>query len=833
MSGIFTMVITDAGLAAIDAADGPDLALTFTEIAFGTGLYDVRDGSGDALPAAQALTALSSEVERIELTAAAPMAERQVMVIATLPGGAEFDVGEFGIFLDDGTLFCVASRASAAYFTRGASETALQFILSWDAADAAAVNVTTNGDAALALLAINVANLEAALETKLDKAGGTIGGDLIVDGNLTVNGNTTTVNSDELHVGDSIIRLNVDLDGGVAPSLDGGIEINRGSSPDVTFLWNEAVDFWELSARFRVYGDVEVYGRTLNLINASAPEISIKDSTAGHITLLRSTDSASYLIVDPNNIVGDSKFFLSIDGTTALTVLGNGDADFAGNLSSKSMAVSYGDQIETLNQSIGAYDFFCEDVSTDAAGVVGRIEVVNAYDGHWDGSPARHRTDMVFGVSQNSEIIEALRLRYDLTVVLPGKLQAEGGAKIGVQGGVDGTNARGIFLWDVLNSEYGIYCASPGAGKSLGNGTACAPLSGGTAIHVRSRINGSSGSRSFVWENSSEQCLMSLTADTGVLYTLGGFYTSGKLTVNGSAKINLGTGQGSANGLFYVSLSDTGWGNYAASSGALKSLANGTACVSLDGRAGTHIRHRVYNNNLHGFIWENSSEQCLMSLTSDTGILYSLGGFYTSGKLTVNGGSKISVMNKVNGGNGHGIFLWDTDDTTAGIYMAQAGAGRSLAAGMACAALDGGNSIYVRFRAINIANYGWLWENSDEQCLMSLTADTGDLHIKRQAFAQAHRARANRTITGDGAITADDYRLFVKRVVGAPTALTLPVGFSGAEFVIKDALFDARTNNITITGTGGELIDGEENFVINRDGQSITIVFHDGAWYVI
>lgn len=71
-----------------------------------------------------------------------------------------------------------------------------------------------------------------------------VGGNAIITGNLTVNGTTTTVNSNTVNIGDNIIVLNADETG--TPSQDGGIEIERGTSSNVSFLWVEASDHWSL-----------------------------------------------------------------------------------------------------------------------------------------------------------------------------------------------------------------------------------------------------------------------------------------------------------------------------------------------------------------------------------------------------------------------------------------------------------------------------------------------------------------------------------------------------------------------------------------------------------
>src|SRR5210317_1191136 len=83
-----------------------------------------------------------------------------------------------------------------------------------------------------------------------------VGGNTIITGNLTVNGTTTTVNSNEVAIGDSIIVLNSDETG--APSQDGGIEIERGTSANVSFLWDESAGQWSLGGE--TLGDVIIDG---------------------------------------------------------------------------------------------------------------------------------------------------------------------------------------------------------------------------------------------------------------------------------------------------------------------------------------------------------------------------------------------------------------------------------------------------------------------------------------------------------------------------------------------------------------------------------------------
>lgn len=65
-----------------------------------------------------------------------------------------------------------------------------------------------------------------------------------ISGNLSVTGTTTTVNTTELNVGNSKITL---LSGQQTPTTSALIEVDRGSSVDVSIRWNEVDDRWEFT----------------------------------------------------------------------------------------------------------------------------------------------------------------------------------------------------------------------------------------------------------------------------------------------------------------------------------------------------------------------------------------------------------------------------------------------------------------------------------------------------------------------------------------------------------------------------------------------------------
>ena len=73
----------------------------------------------------------------------------------------------------------------------------------------------------------------------------------IAVGDLTVTGTLNAVSSNEVNIGDGIIVLNADETG--TPSQNAGFTIERGTSANVSVLWDEAQDAW-------TFGDETIEG---------------------------------------------------------------------------------------------------------------------------------------------------------------------------------------------------------------------------------------------------------------------------------------------------------------------------------------------------------------------------------------------------------------------------------------------------------------------------------------------------------------------------------------------------------------------------------------------
>ena len=71
-----------------------------------------------------------------------------------------------------------------------------------------------------------------------------------------------------------------------------------------------------------------------------------------------------------------------------------------------------------------------------------------------------------------------------------------------------------------------------------------------------------------------------------------------------------------------------------------------------------------------------------------------------------------------------------------------------------------------------------------------------------------------------------DTRIVVDKTIGSPTSIVAPLASAMAypfPVIIKDGKGDAGTNNITITFTGGQKIDGQSSIVIDNAYGWVTI----------
>ena len=83
-------------------------------------------------------------------------------------------------------------------------------------------------------------------------------GNTVLDGNLTITGTETTVNTETINLADNTIVLNSNATG--TPTENGGIEVERGDLANVDFLWDEGDQQWTLGDKNLATSGKILYG---------------------------------------------------------------------------------------------------------------------------------------------------------------------------------------------------------------------------------------------------------------------------------------------------------------------------------------------------------------------------------------------------------------------------------------------------------------------------------------------------------------------------------------------------------------------------------------------
>lgn len=131
-----------------------------------------------------------------------------------------------------------------------------------------------------------------------------------------------------------------------------------------------------------------------------------------------------------------------------------------------------------------------------------------------------------------------------------------------------------------------------------------------------------------------------------------------------------------------------------------------------------------------------------------------------------------------------------------------------------------------------------LWSGSGDPSGIKFTVDNHTAAIntldQRTAALNTSGLLPVRVVTAAGAITITtaDWAVVVNKTVGAASAVALPAGAAGREFVIKDGKGDAASNNITITPAAGT-IDGAATLVISANYGSATLLYTGTEWAAI
>lgn len=131
---------------------------------------------------------------------------------------------------------------------------------------------------------------------------------IVVAGNLTVKGTVTQVDSTEVNIGDAIIKLNANEVG--VPSLNAGFEIERGTSTNVSLIWDESGDRWDFGASLDVRANAFIGDLDGTAADASkwttARTITLAGDATGSVEIDGSADVTLTATVVASGVAPDS-----------------------------------------------------------------------------------------------------------------------------------------------------------------------------------------------------------------------------------------------------------------------------------------------------------------------------------------------------------------------------------------------------------------------------------------------------------------------------------------------------------------------------------------------
>jgi hypothetical protein len=104
--------------------------------------------------------------------------------------------------------------------------------------------------------------------------GASSGDTIVITGNLTVQGTTTTLNTETVTIEDNIILLNSNV-AGSGNGTDAGIEVERGDDTNVSLFWDESESAWTVSNTEGTYAILQSVGGTTFKVNLNVSESSV------------------------------------------------------------------------------------------------------------------------------------------------------------------------------------------------------------------------------------------------------------------------------------------------------------------------------------------------------------------------------------------------------------------------------------------------------------------------------------------------------------------------------------------------------------------------------
>ena len=322
-------------------------------------------------------------------------------------------------------------------------------------ADRAVISTGSGKVGVSAVTATEIGHLDgvtSAIQTQLNDLTSNIGGlidgmtftgqvnmsdDLVVTGNLTVNGTTTTVDTNELTVKDRMILLASGASG--SPSLDVGLLFNRGNQGNAAFFYDESARTFKLSDTKDPLSNTALSPITSSnldvgiITSASLVSTAITQNGATLNDLISSNVDGAISTVNDTNLTVSRALVSDGSGKIAVSDVTSTELGHLDGVTSAIQTQFTGAETRRTNNIAGAISSVLTSDLTASRAVVsgsgGKIEVsdVTATEiGHLDGvtsaiqtqiNALESRRDANVGVAAANDFVTFTRLNANLNVV--------------------------------------------------------------------------------------------------------------------------------------------------------------------------------------------------------------------------------------------------------------------------------------------------------------------------------------------------------------------------------------------------------------------------------
>lgn len=137
-------------------------------------------------------------------------------------------------------------------------------------------------------------------------------GNVIINGNLFARGSSTTISTTNADIYDNIITLNRGVTG--TPVLNAGVSVVRGTSANVSLIWNETYKKWQITNDGTTFGNISSYTSGQNMQR-------VQDDPAP--VLGGNLQVGANAIISTANIQLDPLYVVAINGNLSMQMAGN------------------------------------------------------------------------------------------------------------------------------------------------------------------------------------------------------------------------------------------------------------------------------------------------------------------------------------------------------------------------------------------------------------------------------------------------------------------------------------------------------------------------------